>query len=448
MKTFTIHTLGCKVNQYETQQIRQLLEQSSLRLVGPAQNADIVIVNTCCVTHIASAKSRQAVRKAQRQNRHGAVVVTGCLPLGQADEIKNIGTDVRVVSDKTEITRAVAELLDSRKADESVNYNADKTLYTFSRTKSTVKIKDKSYPPAKHQNLKLPLLNEYKGQCRAFLKIQDGCDGQCTYCIIPKIRTKVCNKNVKNVLAEVKNLVEAGHNEIVLTGVFLGAYGQNTVRRKDWVGGNRDSLSGLLGKIAQVPGLGRVRLSSLEPADVTGKLLDVFSGNRNIMPHLHLPVQSGSEKILKHMRRQYTVAEFVRVVAAVRGRLDRPAITTDIIVGFPGETEGDFEQTIELAKEIGFAKMHVFSFSPRAGTAAAKMQGVVNAEVIKRRSRWLRGLDKELGAEFRGQFVGERVEVLVENTRPGQGRCERYFMVDLGDIEGLTVGQVVSTILR
>ncbi len=253
MKTFTIHTLGCKVNQYETQQIRQLLEQSSLRLVGPTQNADIVIVNTCCVTHIASAKSRQAVRKAQRRNRHGAVVVTGCLPLGQANEIKNIGTDVRVVSDKTEITRAVAELLDSRKADESVNYNADKTLYTFSRTKTAVKIKDKSYPPAKHQNLKLPLLNEYKGQCRAFLKIQDGCDGQCTYCIIPKIRTKVCNKNVKNVLAEVKNLVEAGHNEIVLTGVFLGAYGQNTVRRKDWIDNKRDNLSRLLEKIANSP---------------------------------------------------------------------------------------------------------------------------------------------------------------------------------------------------
>jgi threonylcarbamoyladenosine tRNA methylthiotransferase MtaB len=186
----------------------------------------------------------------------------------------------------------------------------------------------------------------------------------------------------------------------------------------------------------------------LEPADVTERLLDVFSSNRNIMPHLHLPVQSGSERILKHMRRQYTVAEFVEVVDAIRRRLDRPAITTDIIVGFPGETKDDFEQTIELAKKIGFAKMHVFRFSPREGTAAAKMQKTVNADVIKRRSSRLRGLDKKLGAEFRGQFLGERVEVLVEKTQPAQGRCERYFMVELGDMQGQAVGQVVSTILR
>jgi threonylcarbamoyladenosine tRNA methylthiotransferase MtaB len=247
---------------------------------------------------------------------------------------------------------------------------------------------------------------------------------------VPKARPVVQSRGVDEILKEAQGLVKAGHKEIVLTGIFIGAFGQTTVRRKDWHGEENNNLAELLERIADIPNLPRIRLSSLEPADVTERLLDVFCKCHNIMPHLHLSLQSGSNEILKKMCRQYTAEEFREKVELIKSRLDRPAITADIIVGFPGEGDGDFEETVELAKETGFSKMHVFSFSPRRGTAAARMQGVVNKEVIKNRSEMLRDLDKELGYRFRQQFINETATILIENT-DGEvcGRSERYFMV-------------------
>jgi len=279
----------------------------------------------------------------------------------------------------------------------------------------------------------LPPLTSFKGQTRAFLKIQDGCDAHCSYCIVPKTRPFVHSKPVDAVLREAQSFVEAGHKEIVVTGVFLGAYGRESVRRKNWPNQRNDNLANLLDKMAEIPHLARIRLSSLEPADVTPRLLDTFCKHRNIMPHLHLSLQSGSDAVLKKMCRQYNADKFREKVESVKLRLDRPAITTDIIVGFPGETDADFEQSVELAKDVGFAKMHIFSFSPRKGTAAANMQGTVNNKVVKERSRILHNLNIELGQKFRQQFVGEIAEILLEND-DGQlcGRSERYFMVCLG----------------
>ncbi|MHC4582096.1 MAG: radical SAM protein, partial [Planctomycetota bacterium] len=224
----------------------------------------------------------------------------------------------------------------------------------------------------------LPALTSFRGQTRAFLKVQDGCDGYCTYCIVPKARPFVHSKPLARALAEAQALVDAGHREIVVTGVFLGAYGQDTVRRQNWPTESRragNNLSDLLDKMSVLPGMGRIRLSSLEPADVTQGLLDTLCKHPNIMPHLHLPLQSGSDEVLRRMCRQYRVAQFRETIDLLKSRLDRPAITTDIIVGFPGETDTDFERTVELARDVGFAKMHVFSFSPRKGTAAAEMGG-------------------------------------------------------------------------
>jgi len=230
--------------------------------------------------------------------------------------------------------------------------------------------------------------------------------------------------------------VEAGHREIVVTGVFLGAYGQESVRRKNWLNQQNDKLADLIDKMAEIPHLARIRLSSLGPADVTPRLLDTFCKNRNIMPHLHLSLQSGSDAVLKKMCRQYNSDEFREKVESAKLRLDRPAITTDIIVGFPGETDADFEQTVDLAKDAGFAKMHVFSFSPRKGTAAANMQGTVNNKVIKERSMILRNLNIELGRKYRQQFLGETAEILLENVNGRVcGRSERYFMVYLKKVE-------------
>ncbi|UCE99375.1 MAG: tRNA (N(6)-L-threonylcarbamoyladenosine(37)-C(2))-methylthiotransferase MtaB [Planctomycetota bacterium] len=398
MKTFAINTLGCKVNQYESQQIRQLLECLGLNPVETADKADLVVINTCCVTHIASAKSRQQIRKAKRQSPDAAIVVSGCLPTVQTDEIKNLGKNAHVIRQRTKLAATLCQIVKSKAAEQP----------------------------------QLMQLTSFKGHTRAFLKVQDGCDGYCSYCIIPKARPNVHSKPVEAVLQEARALVKAGHKEIVVTGIFLGAYGQESVMRKKWANGQNDKLADLLDKMSEISGLARIRVSSLEPGDVTTRLLDVFCKHHNIMPHLHLSLQSGSNAVLKRMRRQYSVEEFREKVGLIKSRLDRPAITTDIIVGYPGETDADFEATLKLAKEAGFAKMHIFSFSPRSGTAAASMGSVVNNRVIKSRSQILRDLEAELGYKFRQQFVKERDTVLIGNSngRP-YGRSERYFIVYL-----------------
>ncbi|OQY06068.1 MAG: tRNA (N(6)-L-threonylcarbamoyladenosine(37)-C(2))-methylthiotransferase MtaB [Planctomycetales bacterium 4572_13] len=437
MKTFAVQTLGCKVNQYESQQIRQILEQSGLIAAEPAQRPDLIVVNTCCVTHIASSKSRQSIRKVRKAHPDSIVIVTGCLPVGPDDETGTLDNDI-IVKDKRTLSLILERL--SKKQLFLLN-NAN-----HSKPRNLSKIKDKN-PNLTHLSAQkhpkelltsadsLPILTRFTGQSRAFLKVQDGCDAYCTYCIIPKIRTVVCNKPVKTVLKEAGNLIRAGHKEIVLTGIFLGAYGQKTARRKKWDSAKLDSLAGLVDKIADLEGLKRLRISSLEPLDVTNRLLEVMAAHDNIAPHLHLSLQSGSAAVLKKMARQYTIEDFLRVVEKIKRVFDRPAITTDIIVGFPGETEGDFQQTINVAKEVGFSKIHTFSFSIRKNTAAekiAKLLGTVSPQEIKRRSTVLQQLDTELQQHFRQSCTGLTETILIEKINPPRGRCSRYFMVDVG----------------
>ena len=435
MRTFSINTFGCKVNQYESQQIRELLEQFGLRQVETTDKPDLVVVNTCCVTHTASAKSRQSIRKARNLNFDAVIVISGCLPTVETGELGNPGENTYVIKHRENTGATLSQIvnptppiaIDSRRTDPDCPETLQNCQTKVIRAEYNAKIKSKN----KLRNLpELPPLTSFKEHTRAFLKVQDGCDGYCGYCIVPKARPFVTSKPVEAVIEEAQALVRAGHKEIVVTGIFLGAYGQGSVRRKNWVGEQNEKLAELLEKIVEIPGLARIRLSSLEPADITPRLLDTFCKHRNIMPHLHLSLQSGSNIILKKMCRQYSADEFREIVRLIKSRLDRPAITTDIIVGFPGETEADFEATVEMAKEIGFAKMHIFSFSPRKGTAAASLQGRVDNRVIKSRSQILRDLDIELGRKFRQQFLGETDVVLIENDN-GQmfGRSERYFMV-------------------
>jgi threonylcarbamoyladenosine tRNA methylthiotransferase MtaB len=428
MKTFSINTLGCKVNQYESQQIRELLERFGLSQAETADRSDLVVINTCCITHTASAKSRRHIQKAQRLNPNAVIVVSGCLPSVQIGELKNPGKNVHLVRHRDDIAISLSQIINGKAAvSNSQSVRSCRDIIIKSEDIDKIKPKNKLA-----NQLRLPLLTSFKGHTRAFLKIQDGCDGYCSYCIIPKIRPIVHSKPAETVLQEAQALVEASHKEIVLTGIFLGAYGQNSVRRKNWDNRRNDKLADLLEKLAEIPNLARIRLSSLEPAGVTPRLLDAFCKCRNIMPHLHLSLQSGSNAILKKMCRQYEAEGFMETVESVKSRLDRPAITTDIIVGFPGETDAEFQETVEMAKKVGFAKMHVFSFSARKGTAAAGLQGSVNNRVIKERAQILRELDIELGHKFRQQFMGETTEIIVENDdgRVG-GRSERYFMVYL-----------------
>jgi threonylcarbamoyladenosine tRNA methylthiotransferase MtaB len=435
MKTFAINTLGCKVNQYESQQIRELLERLGLDHAEIADRPDLVVINTCCVTHIASAKSRQYIRKAQKLSPDAVIVVSGCLPTVQIGELNDSDKNIHPVRHRETVAATLSHIINDKAArSESQN--------TIIKAKNCAKIKCKielTNPP------KLAQLTSFKGHTRAYLKIQDGCDGYCTYCIVPKTRSFVHSKPAEAVLQEAQALVAAGHKEIVVTGIFLGAYGQKSVRRKNWIGRQNDKLADLLDKMGKIPNLARIRLSSLEPGDVTPRLLDTFCKHHNIMPHLHLSLQSGSNAVLKKMHRQYNIDEFISAVELIKSRLDRPAITTDIIVGFPGETDSDFEATVDSAKEAGFAKMHVFSFSKRAGTAAADMQDVIDNKVIKSRSQILRDLDTELGGKFRQQFIGEKDEILVEESDGEcKGRSKRYFMVQLKKTDGnLQRGELV-----
>jgi threonylcarbamoyladenosine tRNA methylthiotransferase MtaB len=434
MKTFSINSFGCKVNQYESQQIRELLENSGLHKVELSAKPDLIVVNSCCVTHTASAKSRQCIRKIRKQSPGSVIVVSGCLPTVQIGELRTPAEDVHLVSNRSDLADTLSRIINNNIAT-LTSQRAQSCPDTIIKADNSYKIKYKNKLKL-NNHLNLPPLTSFEGHTRAFLKIQDGCDGYCSYCIVPKTRPFVRNKPVDVVLKEAQALVKSGHREIVVTGIFLGVYGLQSVRRKSWPNQENVHLADLLDKMAKIPNLERIRLSSLEPADLTPRLLDILCNHHNIMPHLHLSLQSGSDKILRKMCRQYRVDEFREKVESAKSRLDRPAITTDIMVGFPGEKDTDFQQTVDLANIIGFARMHVFAFSPRKGTAAAEMKNIMNSKVIKERSRILHRLDIELGLKYRRQFLNETAEILIENNN-GQiyGRSERYFKVYLNKSE-------------
>jgi len=408
MQTFAINTLGCKVNQYESQQIIQSLTERNLIYVQNFAAAELIIIHTCCVTHIASAKSRQFVHKAQKLNPNAKIVVSGCLAKSDPRESANLGPDTLFAGNLDELFSLLEKEFNIAKPRQNIN------------------------------------LKKFSGQTRAFLKVQDGCDGYCSYCIIPHTRPQISSKPVEQVVAEAQNLVNAGHKEIILTGIFLGAYGLDTVKRKKWSNNENPLLANLLEQVAQDPNLKRIRLSSLEPADVTAQLLEVMKNHTNIMPHLHLSLQSGSDKILKKMNRQYTVKDFLNSIDNINLQLDRPAITTDIIVGFPGETNQDFAQSLSVAKLAGFSKIHIFPFSKRTGTAAAQLHDQIDKGIITERTKILRELETKLADQFRRQFVGQTADVLIESDVKNTGKCERYYEITIQTPDALPKGEIVS----
>ncbi|MGE4285917.1 MAG: tRNA (N(6)-L-threonylcarbamoyladenosine(37)-C(2))-methylthiotransferase MtaB [Phycisphaerae bacterium] len=398
MHSFYITTLGCKVNQYESQQFRQILLKNGLREANCPEEAGLAIVKTCCVTHMASSKSRQAIRRQLRLNPDCIVIAAGCLVDSDTDEQPDAAENLVILHKDDDLNNLIAE--------------------TFSAG---------SFAQAEEAGI----LENYGKQTRAFLKVQDGCNGRCTYCIIPSIRNIISSKPVEEAVREAENLISAGHKEIVLTGVFLGAYGCDTVIRKHWPEPSSAKFIELVDAIASLPKLQRLRLSSIEPGDITGHLLDLFDKHPNIAPHLHLPLQAGSDRVLKLMCRQYNRAEFIEKANLLKGRLDSPSITTDIIVGFPGETEEDFAQTIALCEEVGFSKIHVFSYSARKGTPATRMRGAVHSAEIKRRSTKLSAIGKKLSEKYIKSLVGRELTVIMEDKAKQRGKCERYLDIKL-----------------
>lgn len=419
MRTFSIYTLGCKVNQYESQQIAQLLEELGLSAAVSGEKPDLAVINTCCVTATASAKSRQYIQRALKANPAGVRIVCGCLPaMKSRGNPPCDGDNVHIISSRDDLAQSIAQII--------IGHSP------LIKAKNGLKIKDGMAKFAKYP--KLPRLSSFKGHTRAFLKVQDGCDGLCSYCIVPKVRPDVQSKPMEEAISEAKALVAAGHKEIVVTGVNLGAYGKESTRRADCVvrsASKKEQIVNLLEELARVDGLARIRVSSLEPGDISEELLDVFCSNKNIMPHIHLSVQSGASATLKRMCRQYDADQLRAKIELIKRRLDRPAITADIIVGFPGETDEDFQETVELSKWAGFSKIHVFPFSSRMGTPASRMKNKVESKIIKQRAQILRKVSDELAFKFREQFINQTCEVLIEGSKDKQafGHCERYFMV-------------------
>lgn len=401
-RTMRLATLGCKVNQYETQHVQEALELAGYRAAAEHEPADLCIVNTCTVTHEGDAKSRQLVRRLHQENPRAAIAVMGCYATRAPDEVKRLPGVTKVLVDKQ-------RLLDD--------------LSDFGVTR---------LPPG---------ISRFDGHQRAFVKVQDGCLLNCSFCIIPKVRPVVRSRPIDEIVAEVSRLVDGGCPEIVLTGIHLGHYGIDLSRGRPKDAWSR--LWHLIERLDELPGDFRIRLSSLEAAEVRGELVEALARSRRVVPHLHLCLQSGSDRILALMKRRYRAAGFRERCRRLRALLDQPAFTTDIIVGFPGETEEDFAATLQLAEDVGFSKMHIFSYSPRRGTAAVDLPERVPPEAIAERRERLRELEATLAQRYWQSLLGRRLDVLVETAdpqRPGwvRGTSCRYVPVALeGRIEVL-----------
>ncbi|HID55342.1 TPA: tRNA (N(6)-L-threonylcarbamoyladenosine(37)-C(2))-methylthiotransferase MtaB [Candidatus Poribacteria bacterium] len=369
------YTFGCKVNQYETQAMRQIMEKAGFHIVPEGERADIHIINTCTVTGISDRKARKLIRHIHRLHPEAFIVVTGCYAERAAREISSI--------------EGVGLILGNREKEKIAD-----------RIATALGIKTDLPCEGRLQ------VERFDGQTRATVKVEDGCDSFCAYCIIPFVRGPVRSRPINEAVAEVERLALAGHREIVVTGIHLGAYG------RDW--GGEPSLVDLLGRIKEVDGIERVRLSSLEPMDVTDELIALMSSDPKFAHHLHISLQSGSDRILKLMRRNYTADQFAEIVDKARAAMPDIGITTDIIVGFPGEREEDFRASYEFAEKMRFSRIHVFRFSPRPGTPAARMSDRVPPNVIKRRSEEMIALGRRLMSQFAESLVETRQKVLLE----------------------------------
>jgi threonylcarbamoyladenosine tRNA methylthiotransferase MtaB len=388
VSTVAFATLGCRLNQVDTQEMQARLEARGFRTVPFASPADVVVVNSCTVTARADVSDRQMVRRAARLNPGARVVVTGCWAQTNPTAAAATGADLVVgTADKDRI----ADLVETMLAD--------------AVAAPRVVVSD----VARATGLGEPPLVQTPGRSRAFLKVQEGCQHRCAFCIVPRARGVSRSQAPDVVVRHVRRLVEAGHPEVVLTGVDLGHYGADLAPRT--------TLAALLRELERVRGLRWVRLSSMLPAYFTRELMDVVTGSPVVAPHFHVPLQSGSDRILRGMRRPYTLRRYRELVERLAARIPALGLGADVIVGFPGETREDFEATVRVVDDLPFSYLHVFAYSDRIGTAAATMSGRVDAATIAGRSAALRTRSDEKARRFRDGLVGQGMEVLVLETR-------------------------------
>lgn len=401
MKSVALHNLGCKVNSYELDAIQQMLQDKGYKIVPFDETADIYIINTCTVTNIADRKSRQMLHRAKKQNPDAVVVAVGCyVQTGRETVEKDEAIDLAIGNNKKkDLVPILEEYLRER---EENRRSIDKTL-------GNTTIPDLGRP-VEYEEMQLKRTADHT---RAYIKIQDGCNQFCSYCIIPFARGRVRSRRPSDVISEATALVEAGYQEVVLTGIHISSYGIDLE--------GADLLS-LIRELHGIEGLKRIRLGSLEPRIITREFAEGLKALPKVCPHFHLSLQSGCDDTLKRMNRHYLASEYYEKVELLRQIYDMPAITTDVIVGFPGETEEEFEITRAFLEKVDFYEMHVFKYSRRQGTNAAKMKDQVKDEIKTERSNILLSLEREQSRRFRQHFIGRTVEVLMEEPAVIDGK--------------------------
>ncbi|MCI8838116.1 MAG: tRNA (N(6)-L-threonylcarbamoyladenosine(37)-C(2))-methylthiotransferase MtaB [Hungatella sp.] len=412
MRKAALHNLGCKVNYYETEAMAQLLEAAGYEIVGFEEKADVYVINTCSVTNIADRKSRQIIHRAKKRNPDSVVVAAGCYVQAAGSKLReDRAVDIMIGNNKKAELAGILEayFAGKRAARQECVIDIDRTQ--------------------EYEQLGIKRGSEHT---RAFVKVQDGCNQFCSYCIIPYVRGRVRSRRPEEVVKEAKKLVAEGYQEIVLSGIHLSSYGMDFPEDKP------ETLLGLMEKLDGIEGLKRMRLGSLEPRIITEEFVEAMAGLKTVCPHFHLSLQSGCDEVLRRMNRHYTGEEFKRSCAVLRRWFDNPAITTDVIVGFPQETDREFGETVKFVRDIRFYEMHVFKYSKREGTRAADMDGQVGEPIKSARSDILLGIGRAMSVEYRKSLLGQEREVLME---------ERMVIGDEAYLTGYTKEYVRAAVL-
>ena len=408
MKKAALHNLGCKVNAYETEAMQEMLEKAGYEIVPFREGADIYIINTCTVTNIADRKSRQMLHRARKMNPDAVVVAAGCYVQAQNTR-ENTDPCIDIVlgnNHKKDLIKVLEEYEAEKAAQKESSDAAEK-----SDVRKNIQDIEEIGQTKEYEKLHLTKPGEHT---RAYIKVQDGCNQFCTYCIIPYVRGRVRSRTVEDVLDEVRTLAGNGYQEVVLTGIHLSSYGID-------FDGNRHLLS-LIQAVHQVEGIRRIRLGSLEPGIITDEFARALSELPKMCPHFHLSLQSGCDDTLKRMNRRYTSEEYYEKCCILRRYFDNPALTTDVIVGFPGETEEEFQKSRDFVDKVNFYETHIFKYSRREGTRAAAMENQVSEQEKARRSAVLIELGEKKRKAYEQSFLGKEVEVLVEEEAVIEGR--------------------------
>ena len=417
-KTVSFITLGCKVNQYDSDAMRTLFIRNGYSQ-AEGDDADVYVINTCSVTSVGDRKSRQMVRRIRRAHPDAIIAVAGCYAQLAPEVFEQMG-DVDVIVGHQNRSQIVQYVEEAKHSDTTLNEVVD-----------IMKVKD-------FENMEVDPEGEVK--TRAFIKVQEGCDNYCTFCIIPYARGRLKSRLQKDAVEEIKKLVARGYREVVLTGIHLGNYG------KDLHDGT--SLSTLVAELVKIPDLLRIRLGSIESVELSEELIQIIHNEPKVCRHLHLPIQSGSDSVLRGMNRHYRLPQYKKLIAELREKIPGLALTTDLIVGFPGETEENFQETLETLKEIQFSGIHVFPYSQRTGTPAATYPNQVSNEVKKERVHRVQALEKDIAKKYRSQFLGQVVHVLAEEIKNGyyEGLTDEYIRVTIKS-EGVERGHMYPVLI-